>query len=158
PARGRPVPAADTLAGPKELLHRVPPQRDNQPGLQREDLPIQIAVAGGLLLGERVAVARWPALDDVRNEDLRALPADALQQLLEELSGWTDERPARLVLPAPGPFAHEQHFGVRRPFARHRTRAREGQLTAGAGEHLGPHRLQIEREAGRLTGWQHRIP
>ena len=40
------------------------------------ELPAQVRRAGGDLVGLRIAVVGWPALDDVRDEDLLAPPAD----------------------------------------------------------------------------------
>ena len=66
----------DPLAG-HEPAQRVPAERDDQGRVEDLELALEVRRAGRDLVGLRVAVVRRPALDDVRDEDLVALPARA---------------------------------------------------------------------------------
>ena len=72
------------------------------------------------LVGLRIAVARRPALHDVRDVHVGAGQADALDELREELAGAADERLALQVLLLARPLADEHQ--TRRRRGRHRTR------------------------------------
>src|SRR3990172_5197106 len=120
---------ADRFAG-EEPGQGVAPQADDDPGPYQLDLPLEVLPAGVHLPGERVAVVRWAALDDVRNEHLVAAQADGGDQLVQEASGRADEGARLLVLVEARRLAHEQHFSVRRAPTR-------GSGGAGAAEGAG---------------------
>ncbi len=73
-------------------------ERGDDPRLDQLDLAPQIGLAGLDLDRLRIAVARGPALEDVGDEDLLAIQADALQQLVEQPAGAADERQALAIL------------------------------------------------------------
>ena len=85
--------------------------------------------------GMRVAVPGRPALQDVRDEDVRAREPDAAEELVEELPGLTHERHALLVLVESRRLADEHEVGVRAPGAEDDLRAalREGATGAARG-------------------------
>src|SRR5207302_340986 len=60
--------------------------------LDQLDLPPEVAFAGFDLVGLRIPIPRWSALEDVHDVHLLSREADAGEQLLEELSGCADER------------------------------------------------------------------
>src|SRR3954469_13317548 len=76
----------------------------------------------GDLVGLRVAVARRPRLNDVRDEDVGALQARLFEEAVEQLARATDERPARLVLLRPRRLADEHDRRGRAALARHEVR------------------------------------
>ena len=54
-------------------------------------MPAQPDVAGGDLLGKRVAVLGRAVSDDVGDEDLAPIEADTGEELVQELAGRADE-------------------------------------------------------------------
>ncbi len=92
---------------------------------------------GADLLRQRVAVAWRSALDDVADEDVRALEADASQELLEELPGGTDERPALLILVIAGRLSDEHDLGIHGSFAGNCFRPLSAEGTGVAGGDTG---------------------
>jgi hypothetical protein len=97
---------------------------------------VQEGLAGVDLVGLRVAVARRPRLEHVRDEDVLARQADLLEQLVEQLAGAADERQALLVLVHAGRLAdeHQVRVGVARP--EHHPRPGLRQRAAGAHRRL----------------------
>src|SRR5258706_238177 len=91
-----------------------------------------------------VAVVGWPALHDVRDEDLAPAPAQRGEELHEEVAGPTDERPPEAVLVDPGPFADEDDLGVRLALAGHGVRPRRAEAAALAHANLGRDRLELD--------------
>ena len=76
-----------------------------------------------------------PALEDVRDEDVRARQADAAEELVEELPGLTHERDALLVLVESRCLADEHELRARAPGAEDdlRTPLRKGAAGAARG-------------------------
>ena len=136
-----PVHAGDPerLAG--EELGREVAERRDELRLDQLDLPEQVRLAGGDLLGLRVPVLRRSALENVRNHDVGALEADAAEQLVEQLARLADERDALLILVETGRLTDEHEVGVRVAGAEDNLRSslREG-TTRAAGRlvRIGP--------------------
>ncbi len=126
--------AADRLFGPEQIVCRDPPDRKDQARLDQRDLAVQKRLTGGGLLGVRVAVARWPALDDVGDVDLIAPEPDRLEHGVEQLPGAPDERLSLAIL-----------VGARRLADHHQARL----PVADAKNGLGPGLVQI---AGLAAG------
>ncbi len=83
--------------------------------LDQLDLTEEVRLAGGDLLGQRIAVSGRSALQDVRDEDVRTRHPDAAEELVEELPGLADERDPLLVLVEARSFADEHDVRVRAP-------------------------------------------
>src|SRR4051812_3519346 len=74
---------------------------------------MQIGFALANLLRLRIAIARRPALDDVRNIDVcSALEPDRCQHVVEQFTGLPDKRVAEPVFIRARTFADEQPFGT----------------------------------------------
>ena len=109
--------------------------------LDQLDLAVQVVLAVLDLDRQRVAVAGGTALQNVRNEHLRARQPDLAQQLLEQLAGAPDERHPLLVLAGARRLADEHQVGVGVAGAEHDRLARRRELGAahaalGLREHL----------------------
>src|SRR5438552_6226091 len=65
------VDARDGFAG-KELVHGVPPERDDDLRLERREVPLEPDVARGHLVGQRIAVLGRAVTHGGREEDLAA--------------------------------------------------------------------------------------
>src|SRR5207247_779498 len=96
---------------------RVTPKSDDNTRSDDFDLAAEPTSAGVDLGRQGVAVVRGPTFDDVGDEDIGALEADAGEELLEELARGADEGPRLLVLVVAGGFANEHEVGVEGPFA-----------------------------------------
>ena len=90
-----------------ELGQRVATQRDDDLGRDGGDLCAQERVTSRYLLLLGIAIARWPMFDDVRYEHVASAEAGGLQELIEELTRRTDERPSLLVFVKARCLAHE---------------------------------------------------
>src|SRR4051794_37168709 len=101
---------ARRVAG-QQLRREVPERRDHT-RLDQLHLFLQVGPARVDLLRLRVAVAGRPALEDVRDEDVLALQADAVQQLAEQPSGPSDEGQSLAVLLSTGSLPDEDQVGV----------------------------------------------
>src|SRR4051794_8830944 len=95
-----------------QQLGREVAERADDLRLDQLDLAVEVRLAGRDLLGQGVAVARRPAADDVRYEDVGALDADLLEQLVEQVPGPPDEREPLLVLAGARRLADEHHVRV----------------------------------------------
>ena len=62
-------------------------------------------------LDARSAIARRPALADVRDEKIGARKSGVCQHVVEEFSGIADKRPAAFVFLPPRRFADDQVLG-----------------------------------------------
>ena len=123
------------LAG--EQLGREVAQCGNERRPDQLDLPEEMRLAGLDLLRLGVTVARRPALEHVRDVDVRARQPDPVQELLEQLARLTDEGNALLILVVAGRLADEHQLGVR---------------VAGAEDDLCPRRRErAARAAERLV-------
>jgi len=124
------VDLADRFAG-KELRHRESSERDDQLGSDGGDLPLEEMIAGANLFGLRVSIVRGSALHDVCNENILTLEPDRGKELVEKLTGWTDERAALLIFVVAGGFANEEDLGGWRPVAGNGLEAVAGQRASG---------------------------
>ena len=98
---------------PESSLVAKLPERGDDLRADQLDLPEEVRLALLDLVRQRVAVPRRPALEHVRDVDVRAGQADALEQPVEQLPGLPDERDALLVLVEAGRLADEHQIGVR---------------------------------------------
>ena len=101
---------AERTAG-EELGREAAEGRDNSRPDEFE-LPVEVGLAGGRLLGQRVAVARRPALEHRRQVDVVQPEADAAEQALEKIAGTPCERQSVAVLVEAGCLAHERELGL----------------------------------------------
>ena len=111
-------------------------------GLYQRQLPVQVFTAGHDLVRQWVAVARRPALDDVRNEYLLPAHIDAGKQLFQVMAGRADKRPALLIFVKARTLANEHDARVGRTFTRHRVGPAPAERALGAYFHLGRDFLQ----------------
>ena len=90
----------ERLAGQK--LGREVAERRDELRLNQLDLTEEMGLARGDLLGLRVTIIWRPAFQDVRDVDVRALQADATEQVFQQLAGLADEYDIPLVSWEPG--------------------------------------------------------
>src|SRR2546423_463627 len=94
------VNARDALVR-EPLGHRIAPERHNHERIERFDLRVQIWLAGGDLVGQRITIAGRAALDDVGDKYLLASQTDSRQHLIQEFAGRADEwEPLFIFVPA----------------------------------------------------------
>src|SRR5690606_13702114 len=111
---------------------------------------IEIRTAGVDLVGLRIAVAGWPALDDIGNEHrarrigFAPRAADRLEHLVEQLAGAADERLAARIFVGTRPFADDHQRRMLVADAEYGVGARPAQF---AGRAILDHRPQ----AGPVT-------
>jgi hypothetical protein len=121
-------------------------------------LRFEIRTAGLDLVGKRIPVAGWPALDDVDDGDLAAVGAYLREQLVEELAGGSDERFPLLVLVEAGALADEEDLGVQVSGRPHDLRASLGEPAPSTGQRLGFDQfefLDAYARGGRGSGGGH---
>jgi hypothetical protein len=107
-----------TDPSPRQVaLERVAPEGHHDGRIEGPFLRVEVARAGGDLARLRVAVARRPALHDVGDEHVLALPADRPQQLGQQLTGRAHERTAGGIFASAGPLTHQQDVADRIPLA-----------------------------------------
>jgi hypothetical protein len=116
------VDARDAALRAGQQLGREVAERADHLRLDQLDLAVEVGLAGVDLVWLRVAVARRPAEQDVRDEDVRAPEADLLQELVQQLPGTADEREALKVLVHAGGLTDEHQVGVGVPGAEHHRR------------------------------------
>src|SRR6266511_5019635 len=141
------VDLTDPFAGP-ERGQRKPPQRHHHGRLEDGQLPSQERCAGRDLVGRRVAVTGWPALHDVRDEDVVAAPPERPDEPGQQLARLAHERPALGVLVATRSLADEHHLSRRMSLARHGLRSLLVEPTAGAGANLAGDGLERRAALG----------
>jgi hypothetical protein len=90
----------------------VPAKRHYERRVYGRELALEIRRAGRNLRRFGIAVARRAALDYVGDENLLALPANCLEQLVEQPTGGTDKWSALLVLVEARTLAYEHDLGV----------------------------------------------
>jgi hypothetical protein len=139
--------------GAQELCREVP-QRADHGRLDQVDLRAQVVMAGLDLPGLGVTVARGAAFQDVRDEHIAALEPDLVEQLVEQLSGLSDERQPHPILVGPGRFANEHQVGVGVAGAEHDRRAGLVERAADAPRCLLEHGLQ---QLAALCGASHGV-
>src|SRR3990172_6257655 len=114
----------------------VAAQANDDPGPYQLDLALEVLAAGLDLPGQRVAVVRWPALDDVRDEHLLAAQAAGGDKLFQKTPGRAGEGTGLLVLVESRRLADKQHFSVRRAFTGDSVGAGAAEVAVGAGSDL----------------------
>src|SRR5207302_8218135 len=104
----------DAFLGVEEVLHRGVAEDDYHVGPCDVDFAQEEGLACARLFGRGRSVAGRSAAVDVADENVLALHADGLYDLVEELPGSTDEGPARSVLVSARGLADEQksRFGI----------------------------------------------
>ena len=150
--------AADGARASGEGVRGVPAQSEEELGLHRADLSLQERSAGRHLLRRGIPISGGPALEEVGDEDFFAPQTHAAaEDLVEQLPGGADERPAGPVLVRSGRLADEHQSRARRAFARHRALARFRERAAGAGGHFQGHARQGIRLLGRIRSCESRL-
>jgi hypothetical protein len=134
----------------REVLQRVPPQRDDQPRRDDLQLALQERHPVGDLRGARIAVLRRARLDDIRDPHVLAREARRGQQLVEQPARTPDERPAERVLGRPRRLAHEDDGGTRVALARHHPRGGLARLEAAPAVRDD---LRVERAQSTSRRW-----
>ena len=109
---GRDAAGAAHRGAGDEVLGGEAAEGDDQLGADAGDLLAEVGLAGGDLVGLRVAVLGRAALDDVGDEDLGAGQPDAVEEVVEQFAGLSDEGAALLVFVEAGAFADEHQLGV----------------------------------------------
>jgi hypothetical protein len=109
------VDARDTGLLSREELRGEVAQSGDDLRLDELDLAEEMRLAGLDLVRHRIAVARWPAFQDVRHEDQVPAEPDAGEKLVEELPRLADERESLLVLVEARGLADEHQVRVRVP-------------------------------------------
>src|SRR5262245_23550390 len=107
-----PAQTRNRVERPQQRLRPELSQRDNHPRLDDIDLLKQKRFARLDFVRLRIAVARRPALDDVRDVHVVALQANRLDDSRQQLTGPADERNALDVLVRAWSLADEHQVGV----------------------------------------------
>src|SRR5579875_1969133 len=110
-----PVDGANLLATEK-LRHRITPKRHDNGRVDSGYLPFQVIIAGLDLFRQRVAVIGGTAFDHVGDKDIRPFQVNAAEQLIEELTGRTDEGTPLLIFMEARPLTDKQDTRVWIPF------------------------------------------
>ena len=106
-----------TVVSSRSLVAKLPRVSSTR-GPDQLELGLEVGTARGDLIGQRIAVARGPALDHVGDVDLAPVQAGLLdQQPVEECARAADEGAPLQVLLAAGPLAHDHELGVGGPLA-----------------------------------------
>src|SRR5215207_10590066 len=103
----------DPLFGFEEQLGGEVAERDHDRRVDEAQLALEVRPARLDLVRQRVAVARWAALDDVGDVDLVATQPDVGDEPGKELARPTDERDALAVLLRTRPLADEHEIRAR---------------------------------------------
>src|SRR5665213_480487 len=90
-----------------EKLRREVAERADHRRLDQLDLAVEILLAVVDLDRQRVAVAGWMTLEDIRDKHLRARQPDLPEQLFQQFARAADERHSLLVLACTGPLADD---------------------------------------------------
>ena len=141
-----PVHARDAERAAGEQLRREVAQRGHDARLDEPDLAEEVALARTDLVGQRVAVAGRPRLQDVRDVDVGARQPDAGEQALEQLAGLADEGHALLVLVEARRLADEHQLRV--GVARAEDGLRPGRVQRALGAAGRPPRRAREARGG----------
>jgi hypothetical protein len=99
--------------------------------LQQTDLSIKVTATTRRFAGLRIAIARRPALQDIRNVHDLPLQSDCPQHFIQQLSGLADERFTPPVLFSTRRFADDQEIRVRLACAENSLCSALVQVTAG---------------------------
>ena len=102
----------DPHLGVEQQLGREVAEGDDDGRVDELDLGFEVRAAAVDLERQRVTVARWPALHDVRDVDGVAVEADALDQAREQSAGPPDERNPVAVLLLARTLADEHQPGI----------------------------------------------
>ena len=136
--------ARDFHIGLDDAHRRDAAEADDDFRADQRHLVAQPADAGLLLLGQRVAVLRRAAFDDVRDVDVHfAVQIDGGEHLVEQLSAAADERLALQVLVFARALADEHDLGTRISNADDHVRARLAQAAPAAVEAVFPELFEI---------------
>jgi hypothetical protein len=152
---GTAVDAGDPIRLSRQELGREVAERADHTRPDQLDLGEQVALAGGDLVGLRIAVARGPALEHVGDVHLRPGQTDRLEQAFENLAGLADERHALLVLVVAGRLADEHQVGVGITRPDHDLRARRGEGALLAPEPLAGEPVELDRTGGSIAHRAH---
>ena len=126
-----------------EELGREVAQRRNHARADQLDLLEEPRLARLDLVGLRIAVARRPTLQHVRDVDVGAGEPDVAEQPFEQLAGCADERHALLILVEAGRFADEHQLRRGRPRSEDDLRPGFGESAARARSSVLSERLEL---------------
>ncbi len=119
--------------GAEHVVGGMQSERDHDARVHELDLAVEERRAELLFLGPRIAVLRRPALEDVRDVDVRSSEAHALRDDVgQELSRPTDEGDSLLVFVVARRFADEHHARPARSIGKDRLRAGSMERTSDA--------------------------
>src|SRR5579864_4473765 len=121
----------------------MPAEQQHDLGLDEFLLLVQVRRACLHLVRQRIPVARWPALQDVGDENVCPGEADALEQLVEQLAGRPDEWLPLLILVLPGRLADDHDPGGLWAHAWYRSRSRGAERAPPALLHRGAQGLEV---------------
>ena len=111
-------------------------------------LPLQVRDAGLDLIRLGIAIVGRPALHDIRDEHLVALPADGAEHPDEQVPGPAHERPTGAILVLSRPLADEDDLGIGMALAGHGLEPAGVEPAAGTGRHLGGDGLERRAALG----------
>jgi hypothetical protein len=101
--------------------------------MNKGNLLVQVFSACQDFTGKRLAVVWRTALNDIGDEDAIPLHPYRRQQLLQELPGSTDKRPALLVFIEPRGFPDEHNGSIGWTLTGHSPYPAAAEVTRGAG-------------------------
>src|SRR5215813_6890249 len=136
--------AADAGLGRKQVGRGDLAQRDDELRPDQLDLAVQVRLATQRFAGLRIAVARGPAFDAIRDIDAVAAPdTDRREHIVQQPAGLADERLALRILLGARAFTDEHPVGVLVADTEHGLVALLMQRTIRAGGHALLERLPI---------------
>ena len=97
----------------QQELCRYPADGQNDFRLDQGDLPVEVAPAGGRLVGVGVPIVWRPALEDVGNEGAVSALVYGAQHLIQQLAGPAHKRFATPVFLGARRLANDQPVGIR---------------------------------------------
>jgi hypothetical protein len=108
----------DGCAG-EVALHGKTSQGNDQPGAYQLDLLVEIGPTGVDLLGLRIPVSWWSALDHIGYVYVLSFEADLFQELVQVVARRANEGSALAIFVKAGALTDEHDVGILRAFAGH---------------------------------------
>src|SRR6266496_2242081 len=104
----------------EEQAHRETTERHNDTRIDDLNLVLKIIAGANFdLIGQRIAVPGWTALDDVRDPYIGARHASLLKQLIQEFSRRADKWASLFVFVKARSFSNEHDLRMSWSFARY---------------------------------------
>jgi len=150
---GRAAALRDPVGRREKRSHREVPERNHHLRGDHAYLTVKETTTRIDLVGERVPVCWWPALHDVRDVAVGARASELLfDQLVEQLSGSTDEGLAGKILISSWSLADDHQIGVRASRREHDCRPGLGKPASDAGLRFYAKSPEIKVSHGRAWG------